>query len=195
MAITMISWSINGPLPTRRDRSTWELPLLLASAQSPPGIDAVGECAKAASAQATMCGMQIWYRWFGSVLLAGVVYLIIGLSFAPLATPSVFFWRLAAWIVSAVVFASHIGYEHFRLRSSPRLAAWHVALGAAVGAFGLAAAANVRSLQAGSGNVRLLRIALLVWPAITGIPAFVIVLAVSALLARLSRHRSGMRGA
>jgi len=195
VAITIVPGSINRPLPNRRDRSTCEMPQLLATAQSPSQIDAAGECARAAPAQATICSMQIWYRWFGSVLLAGVVYLVIGLSFAPLATPSVFFWRLAAWIVSAVVFASHIGYEHFRLRSSPRLAAWHVALGAAVGAFGLAAAANVRSLQAGSGNVRLLRIALLVWPTITGIPAFVIAFVVSALLARLPRHRSGMRGA
>jgi hypothetical protein len=139
--------------------------------------------------------MQISGRWFGWAFLAGAVYLIIGLGFAPLATPSVFFWRLAAWVVSGVVYAAHVGYEHFRLRNSPRLAALHVALGAAVGAFGLAAAATVRSLLTGTGNLRLLRLALLIWPAITGIPAFVIALTVSSLLARLPRYRSGLSGA
>jgi hypothetical protein len=122
------------------------------------------------------------------------LYLIIGISFAPLTTPSLFFWRLAAWVVSAIVFAAHIGYEHFRLRSSPYLTSLHVALGAAVGAFGLAAAANVRSFHTGTGNVRLLRIALLVWPIITSIPAFVVALAVTSLLARLPGHRSRSDG-
>jgi|SRR5215469_16350874 len=136
--------------------------------------------------------MQIWRRWFAWALLAGAIYLIIGVGFAPLATPSVFFWRLAAWMVSAVVYAAHIGYELFRLRNSPRLAALHVALGAAIGAFGLAATATVRSLLTGTGNVRLLRIALLVWPAITCIPAFVIALAFSSLLARLACYRSNL---
>jgi len=137
-----------------------------------------------------MCSMEIWHGWMGRVLLAGTVYSIVGIGFAPLVTPSVFFWRLAAWVVSAVVYAVHIGYEHFRLRSSARLAALHVALGAAVGAFGLAAGATVHSLQTGTGNTRLLRIALLVWPVITSIPAFMIAFAASSLLARTPRWRS-----
>jgi hypothetical protein len=128
-------------------------------------------------------------------LLAGAVYLIIGIGFAPLTTPSVFFWRLAAWVISGAVCAIHIGYEHFRLRNSPGVAALHVALGTAAGAFGLAAAANIHSLQTGTGNVRLLRIALLVWPAITVIPAFVIALAACSLLARLRRYRPVKPGA
>src|SRR5262245_24133724 len=103
--------------------------------------------------------MRISRGWFASALLAGTLYAFIGV--APLSVPSVFFWRLAAWMVSAVVYAGHIGYEHFRIGSSPRLAALHVALGAAVGAFGLAAAGNVHSLQVGTGNARLLRLALL----------------------------------
>jgi len=139
--------------------------------------------------------MQIWRRWFAWALLAGTVYLIIGVGFAPLAIPSVFFWRLAAWVVSGVVYAAHIGYEHFRLRNSPRTAALHVALGTAVGAFGLAATATVRSLLTGTGNLRLLCLALLIWPAITGIPAFVIALTVSSLLARLPRYRRAHRSA
>ena len=133
--------------------------------------------------------MQIKRHWFACALLAGLLYLFIGVGFAPLATPSVVFWRRAAWVVSALVYLAHIAYEHFRLRNSARSAAMHVALGAAVGAFGLAAAANVRSFLTETGNARLLRIALLVWPARTGIPAFVVGLIVSSVLARLPHYR------
>jgi hypothetical protein len=37
------------------------------------------------------------------------------------------------------------------------------------------------------GNLRLLRIALLVWPLITGIPAYVVALVLTAVLARAIR--------
>src|SRR5262245_61973001 len=103
--------------------------------------------------------MQIGGHWFARAFLAGVLYQIIGLGFGPLASPSVFFWRRAAWFVSGIVYAAHLGYEHFRLRKPARLVALHVALGAAAGAFGLAAAAMVRSLLTGTGDVRLLRLA------------------------------------
>lgn len=137
--------------------------------------------------------MQSWYRWFTAAVLAGAVYACIGVGFAPLRTPSVFFWRLAAWVVSAIVYASHICYEHFRLRHPPRSAALHVAIGAGVGAFGLAAAATVRSLLIGRGNLHLLRLALVLWPVITGIPAFLVALTSSSIVARLQRQRPGIR--
>src|SRR5215472_17882507 len=133
--------------------------------------------------------MGIWCGWFARALLAGTLYLIIGVGFAPLSVPSVFFWRLAAWMVSAVVYAAHIGYEHFRIRSSPHSTALHVAFGAAVGAFGLAAAAIVHSLLTGTGSLRLLRIALLIWPLVTGVPAFVVALFLAAVLARVPTCR------
>jgi len=128
--------------------------------------------------------MRILCSWFAWTLLAGTLYLIIGVGFAPLSVPSVFFWRLAAWIVGAVVYAAHIGYEHFRIGSSPHSTALHVAIGAAIGAFGLAAAAIVHSLLTGTGNLGLLRIALLVWPLITGVPAYVVALVLTVVLAR-----------
>src|SRR5437763_13585300 len=133
----------------------------------------------------TICRMRISCGWFLRALLAGTLYLIIGVGFAPLAVPSVFFWRLAAWIVSAVVYAAHIAYEHFRIRSSPHSTALHVAFGAAIGAFGLAAAANVHSWLSGTGNLRLLRISLLVWPLITGVSAYMVAFVFSAVLARV----------
>jgi hypothetical protein len=52
--------------------------------------------------------MRILGGWFARALLAGTIYLIIGVGFASLTVPSVFFWRLAAWMVSAVVYAAHI---------------------------------------------------------------------------------------
>ncbi len=59
--------------------------------------------------------------WVRAAILAGVVYVVVGYGSAAL-DPSVpdrarFVWRLAAWAVSAAVFAAHIGYEHFRLAS------------------------------------------------------------------------------
>ena len=80
-------------------------------------------------------------------------------------------------------------YEHFRIRSSTHSTALHVAFGAAVVAFGLAAAATVHSLQTGTGNLRLLRIALLIWPLITGVPAFMVAFVLTVVLARIPRWR------
>jgi len=137
--------------------------------------------------------MRISGGWFAWALLAGSLYVIIAVGFAPLSIPSVFFWRLAAWMVSAVVYAAHIGYEHFRMLNPPSTAL-HVALGAAVGAFGLAAAAIVHSLLTGTGSLRLLRIAIVIWPLITGVPAFLVALVLTALLARLPLCRAGHAG-
>jgi hypothetical protein len=44
--------------------------------------------------------MQIRRIWLACAFLAGVVYVMIGVGFAPRCTPSVFFWRLAAWVVT-----------------------------------------------------------------------------------------------
>ncbi len=128
--------------------------------------------------------MRIACGWFAWALLAGTLYLMVGVGSAALSLPSVFFWRLAAWIVSAVVYSAHIGYEQFRIGSSPRSTALHVAFGAAIGAFGLAATAIFHSWLTGTGNLRLLRIALLIWPLITGVPAFVVALVLTAVLSR-----------
>src|SRR5215470_6643227 len=138
--------------------------------------------------------MRMSCGWFAWASLAGTLYLMIGVGFAPLSVPSLFFWRLAAWMVSAVVYAAHIGYEQFRIRSSPHSTALHVAIGAAIGAFGLAAAAIVHSLAIGTGNLRLLRIALLVWPLITSVPAYVVAFILTAVLAQVPRCRSATPG-
>ena len=125
--------------------------------------------------------------WAPAVVLLGVVYALVGIVFA-LPSSHVPMWRLAAWIVSAVAFAAHIAYERFGLRSSPGPAALHVALAAALGAFGLAVGANIHSLSIASTTQhrRLLLLALGVWPIITALPAFLVALGLGGVLGRVS---------
>ena len=124
------------------------------------------------------------------MILVGVAYGVIGIVFAALADANhVRLWRLAAWVVSAAVYAAHIGYEHYGLDSAPRATALHVAGAAALGAFALALAANVHSLFAVThGQQSRLLLALVAFPVITALPAFLVALAVAAVLARFSRR-------
>ena len=125
--------------------------------------------------------------WLRAMVILGVVYAFVGIVFA-VPAGHVKAWRLAAWVVSAVAYGAHICYERFRLRNSPRLAALHVALAVALGAFGLAVGANIHSLSVGSTNEhrRLLLLALGLWPIITAMPAFLVALGASWILARAS---------
>jgi len=127
------------------------------------------------------------YPWLRAVILFGMVYLVVGVAFPnpSAANETQFMWRLAAWLTCAVAFAIHIGIEHFRLRNSPRKTAVHAAVAVALGAFALAAAANIHALTAGTGNHGLLALALVIWPIISGVPAFAVALALAAGLARV----------
>ena len=127
-----------------------------------------------------------------AVILFGMVYLVVGVAFPnpSAANPNQFIWRLAAWLICAIAFATHIGLEHFRLRNSPRTTAIHTSASVALGAFGLAVAATVHALAAGTGNRRLLGLALLIWPIVTGVPAFVVALVAVAALARVKQFLS-----
>ena len=121
-----------------------------------------------------------------TVILLGLGYSAVGIGFAALANPAAhqarFIWRLSAWVASAALYAVHIGYEHYRLGNSPRSTAFHAAVAVALGGFGLAVSASLHSRHP-------LVLALALWPIITGLPAFLVALAVGAVLARL--HRSG----
>jgi hypothetical protein len=119
------------------------------------------------------------------VILAGLFYALVGILFA-WPVEHVRAWRLAAWVVSGLAYAAHLGYEHFRLHNAPRRAALHVASAVALGALGLAVGANVHSLSVPStaGHRRLLLIALAAWPAMTAVPAFLVALAAVRLLGR-----------
>ena len=132
-------------------------------------------------------GESLSQSWVRTVVLLGVGYAAVGIVFAAPAT-HVQAWRLAAWVVSAAGYAAHIAHERFRRQNSPGVAALHVAFAVALGAFGLAVGANIHSLSIGSTNEhrRLLLLALGLWPVITALPAFLIALGASWVLARAS---------
>ena len=129
------------------------------------------------------------------MFLVAVAYVVIGVGFGELDNSAdanvVLFWRLAAWVACAAVAAAQIAYEHYRLGSSPRVTALHAAGAVALGAFGLALAANIHALQAGTHagtHGQRLLIALVAWPVITAVPAFVAALVAAAVLTRFSRR-------
>lgn len=132
-------------------------------------------------------------RWLRIAMLFAFVYPVVGIVFAALANPSAshglrISWRLAAWLVSAAAFAAHLGYEHIRLGSSPSRAALHVSMAVALGAFALAVWVNIQHWDAASHRSSLAPWALVAFPAVTGIPAFVVAWVAAAVLVRTRRR-------
>ena len=132
-------------------------------------------------------------RWLSTVMLVGVLYLAVGITSATLAGAAASnqtrsFWRLSAFIISAVVFSAHIAYEHFRLRNTARPIAWHASVAVAFGAFALALVANIHDLGSASGYRPRMLIALVAWPLLTALPAFIVALAAAAGLGRVRRR-------
>jgi len=125
-------------------------------------------------------------KWIPVTILVGIVYVIVGVVFAGLAAGAsshqgLVAWRVAAWVVSGVAFVAQIAYEQPRLLTAPRISAFHAALAAALGAFGLAAAALIhRHGVAGPTGYA----AFIVWPVLVFIPAFVAAFAVATVVRR-----------
>ena len=132
--------------------------------------------------------------WISAVILIGIVYFVIGMVFAALANPASdqerFTWRLAAWVASAIVFATQLGYEHYRLGNSPHVTALHAAMAVAVGAFLLAFKATAGAVMVPSHAPywRYL-LALALWPILTSLPAFLVAFAAATVLAHLPTRR------
>ena len=131
-------------------------------------------------------------RWIRTVILVGVVYGVVGITTGTLAgmaasSRAQFLWRLSAFVISGVVFAGHIAYEHFRVRSPARRAAWHTSLAIALGAFLVALVANIHDLGSPSGYRPIMLIALVVWPLGTGVPAFIVALVLAAAIGKTRR--------
>ena len=125
--------------------------------------------------------------WLGAAILAGVLYFLIGRIFT-LPVEPVRLWRMAAWAISGAVFGVHVAYEHARVRSAARAAALHAALAVAIGAFGLAVAGMVRDAVTHSAFRPTWLVALVAWPALLAVPAFVVALVIATLLARHKPH-------
>jgi cytochrome bd-type quinol oxidase subunit 2 len=126
-------------------------------------------------------------RWRSEAILVGVLYFAVGIASIALAGAASSnemrdFWRVTAFAFSAVVFAGHVAEEHFRLRSTARPAAWHASVAVALGAFLLALTANIHDLGSASGYRPKMLIALVAWPILTAVPAFVVALVVAAAL-------------
>ena len=125
------------------------------------------------------------------VLVVGAGYLVIGVVFAalPAATHGmVVMWRLAAWVVSGVLYLAQIGYLRLRQDRSTPFTAWQAALAAALGAFGLAVVGPARVALLGGHHGSRWILALVLWPLITGVPAFLVAYAAAALVARLVKR-------
>ena len=136
--------------------------------------------------------------WIRAALIVGAAYFVIGRVFAVRclgetvcatgASANLRLWRLAAWLLSGLVYAAHIWYEHFRVHNPPRSTALHVALAVAIGAIGLALAGMIHSLSTTSAIRPAWLLALVLWPAITAIPAFLGALVAAAVLSRLQQR-------
>ena len=123
------------------------------------------------------------------LIVAGVSYGLIGILFA-LPTSNARAWRLAAWAVSGVVYISHIAYERYWSRSRPLITATHVALGVAIGGFVLAIGANIHAAMTPSHAPNwLYRVALVAWPIITAVPAFLVALLVAFVSTHIGTNR------
>ena len=124
------------------------------------------------------------------LIIAGAAYGLIGITFA-LPTSNARVWRLAAWAVSGFIYVGHIAYERFSLRSRPLTTAVHVGLGVAIGGFVLAVGANVHAaITPSHAPIWRYHFALIAWPILTAVPAFLVALVAAYVLARVSMHYS-----
>jgi hypothetical protein len=126
-------------------------------------------------------------KWLRIILIIGAIYCLDGIVFGLFAGWSkshimVIIWRLAAWLTSAVLFSGHIWYEHYRFRYSPHRSSLHISSAVAVGAFGLAVAANIHAQFVSSANHIFLVLSLVIWPILTAVPAFIVAYAITSVL-------------
>lgn len=128
--------------------------------------------------------------WLPAALLAAIIYPAVGVVFALLDSSAgpyrIRFWRLAAWLVSALVFGAHLAYEQ-RRPSSPLRTALHVSIAVALGAFLLAVWVLVHGRVTGARQSPLAPLALVLFPLLTALPAFVIALVAAVLGSKLRR--------
>jgi hypothetical protein len=117
--------------------------------------------------------------WLRAVVLAGLAYVVIGFGFARLPGRG---WRLAAWAISSIVYLLHILYGMNRRRAAGAVA-FHAGLAAALGGFGLAVGATIHAVSTATYRGTY-GIALVAWPVLTGVPAFVVAWLIVSALAR-----------
>lgn len=133
-------------------------------------------------------------NWLWVAILVAIVYPIVGITFALPTNPSashntVVAWRLAAWLVSATAFAAHLVYEHTRLHNAPLRAALHTSLAVALGGFLMAVWILLHARLSGSTSQSpLAPLALVIFPVVTGVPAFLAAFVTLTILARIRQR-------
>ncbi len=131
------------------------------------------------------------------MVLSGILYILIGIifplfskSFSPSDSPNI--WRVISFLVSAIVFGIHIGYEYSRLNDTPFIIALHTSLAVALGTIALAGFAYIQALSSSPGNQSSRLIAILIWPIITGVLSFLVALVIAAGLTQI-KHKSTIK--
>ena len=121
--------------------------------------------------------------WLRAAILFGLGYFLVGRLFA-VPGEHAQAWRFAAWLVSFVIYTTHFRYERSRASSPPRVTALHVATAVAIGAFGIAVAGMVHSISTQGSLKPTWLLALVLFPLVTGVPAFLVALVAAVFAAR-----------
>jgi len=121
--------------------------------------------------------------WLRAAILFGLGYFLVGRLFA-VPGEHAQTWRFAAWLVSFLIYATHFRSERGRPSTPPRAVALHVATAVAIGAFGIAVAGMMRSLAAQGSLKPTWLLALVLFPLVTGVPAFLVGLIAAVAAAR-----------
>lgn len=96
-------------------------------------------------------------------------------------------WRLAAWLLSGLIFVVHVAVERVHAGHDVRRAARHAACAVAIAAFIIAAVGPVRSHWGAQNFWRVVALSLLLWPLLTGLPAWLAALVVGQIVGRVRR--------
>jgi len=124
--------------------------------------------------------------WLRTAILFGLGYFLVGRLFA-VPGPHGQTWRFAAWVVSFFIYTTHFRYERARPSNPPRAVALHVATAVAIGAFGIAVAGMMRSVTTLGSLKPTWLLALVLFPAVTAVPAFLVALIAAVFAARRDR--------
>jgi len=129
-------------------------------------------------------------RWLRGAILFGLGYFLVGRLFA-VPGEHARAWRLAAWVVSGLLYAMHFRFELVSLRNPPRMLALHLAVAVAIGAFALALALLMRSVAVQGSLEPKWLLALVLFPLVTALPAFLVALVGAVALARRDGSTGG----
>ena len=127
-----------------------------------------------------------------TMLIAAIVYIVIGLGTAALANATTgsarSAWRLGAWGLSFAIFLAQIAYGRLRRNEPARVTARDAAIAVALAAFVLALLGPVRSHWNAADFHRATLLSVVVWPILTGIPAYLVAWLIATTIIGLYRR-------